>query len=167
MKKSIILFSFLVAIMATLESQAQYQAFSFVTKKDNGKVLTLDGDKLIAMPTHTKVGNKAIQQFVMKRLSNGNVLIVNVAYPEKCIKREGSTIKMATPSGSNTSGFEWRLDFAGNDLYLITDPSNTTKGLKIQSNNEVAYANISTFVNGNASTNDSFRFSLVTVANRF
>lgn len=155
----------LVFLLVT-ETQAQYQAFTFVTKKDNGKVLTVQNNQLVALSTNTKAGNKATQQFFMKRLSNGNVILANVAYPELCIKRSGTTISLATP-GSNTTDFQWRLDFAGNDLYLITNPSNISQALMIQSNNVIKLATVPTFSSNNANQNDSYRFELVKLSNRF
>ena len=148
-------------------TQAQYKAFKFVTKKDNGKVLTMNGNQLVALSTNTKVGNQSTQQFLMKRLSNGNVIIANVANPEMCIKRSGTTITLANPGSGSTSNFEWRLDFAGNDLYIITNPSNDRQALTIQSNNVVKLTTVATFSSGNANQNDSYRFSLISESNRF
>ena len=167
MKQFKYILSVFFVLMLMAESQAQYKAFKFVTKKNNGQVLTIQNNQLVALATNTKVGNTSTQQFFMKRLANGNVIIANVAYPELCIMRSGTTISLSNPGSGSTSNYEWRLDFAGNDLYLITNPSNTTQALMIQGNGVIKMATVATFASGNANQNDSYRFELVSEDNRF
>ena len=133
-------FLFLMMFGLALTTHGQNQTFTLVTYQQT-KVVSVQDGALVALDVNSKEIGKP-QQFILKRLINGNILIASAAHPERCFKHTGTNVELAIFNG-DASEFEWRIEYVDEDKYLFKHASLTDQCLAIDEKNELSVLSMS------------------------
>lgn len=139
--KSITTFlSFIILLGITATSTAQNQVFHLVSGVDQAQVISVKDGKLTVLTVEEAARSKA-EKFILKRLENGNIMIVSAAHPDHCFKHTGTTVELAKLD-ERTSDFEWKIEFMAEDEYLFKHAELTDQCLTINEQNHVTVSPI-------------------------
>ena len=120
---------------------AQNQVFS-LGPQNNQKMAVSIADGALVIQKITEDGAKASQKFLLKRLTNGNILIASAANPLLCLKHTGTTVELSELNKNDSEDFEWKIEYLDEDQYLFKHASLTDHCLSVAANNQLTISPI-------------------------